>query len=200
MLASDPLNPVLHSFLIRQPSLDPIAHVEDSILRPDAHQHLQQLIVLQEVEPLELDSLLLQEMGERLGDGVELLDMVVEHELGVFVEVFGGLDEPLDVLHGLVDDGHELLGLGGQLLLGVLAGEDGEEAEELLLVVDRQLQQTREAVDVAEVVVALLPGEGAVLVVDYVEQDSRVLFDLLAELVVVVEDYDQRVLGQVLSF
>lgn len=200
MLASDPLNPVLHSFLIRQPSLDPIEHAEDSILRPDAHQHLQQLIVLQEVEPLELDPLLLQEMGERLGDGVELLDMVVEHEFGVFVEVFGGLDEPLDVLHGLVDDGHELLGLGGQLLLGVLAGEDGEEAEELLLVVDRQLQQTREAVDVAEVVVALLPGEGAVLVVDYVEQDSRVLFDLLAELVVVVEDYDQRVLVQVLSF
>lgn len=198
VLASNAFNSVLDSFLVCEPALDAIKHAEDGVFCSDAHEHFEQLVVLQEVEPLELDPFLLEEMGEGLGDGIELLDVVVEHEFGVFVEVFGGLDEPLDVLHGLVDDGHELLGLGGQLLLGVLAGEDGEEAEELLLVGDGQLEQSGEAVDAPEVVVALPAGEGAVLVVDDVEQDGRVLLDLLAQLVVVVEDDDQRVLVQVL--
>lgn len=55
------------------------------------------------------------------------------------------------------------------MLLRVLAGENGEETEKLLLVVDGEFQQACEIVDVPEIIIALLPGKRAVLVIDDVE-------------------------------
>lgn len=139
MLSSDTLDPVLNSFLVSEPALDAIKHAENGVLRANAHQYLQQLVILQKVKPLELHSLFFQKMSQGLRDGIELLDMVVEHELGVLVEVLGGFDQPFHVFHGFVDDGHKFLGLRGKLLLRVLAGEDGKQTQELFLVVDCEL-------------------------------------------------------------
>ena len=48
--------------------------------------------------------------------------------------------------------------------------------------------------------IAVLSGETAVFVVDYVHENSGLFLDLLSDVIVIVEDDDQRVLFKVLAF
>jgi hypothetical protein len=199
-LAAHALHAAPHALSVHQPPADPLEHAENGVICADAHQHFQQLVVLQEVEALELDPLLLKEVRQCLGESVELLDVRFEHGLGGLIEVFCGPDEPLHVLHGFLDDGRELLGLRGQLLLCVLAGEDGEQRDELFLVDDGQLKQPCQFVDAPEVAVAVPARKAAVLVVDDVQQHSAVLLDFPPQLIVVAEYDDQGEFLEVLPF
>ena len=48
--------------------------------------------------------------------------------------------------------------------------------------------------------IAVLSGETAIFVVDDVHENSGLFFDLLSDVIVIVEDDDQRVLFKVLAF
>lgn len=55
-------------------------------------------------------------------------------------------------------------------------------------------------VNVSEMFVAVLSGEAAVLMVDNVHEDGGLFFDLLTDVVIIVENDDEWVLIQVLTF
>lgn len=59
LLAAHALHAASHALFVHQPPADSLKHAENGVICADTHQHLQQLVVLEEVEALELDSFLL---------------------------------------------------------------------------------------------------------------------------------------------
>ena len=116
--------------------------------------------------------------------------MVVEHVAGVVVQVVGRLNQPLHVLHRLVQDVVEAFVLGWQLLFGVFSGQDREEGQKLVLVGDGEGQQLGQGMDVVEEAMACFTGKGAVLVVDDAQEGYGVLFHLPPQGVVIIENDD----------
>ena len=53
--ATDPLNTLLDSSLIDKPPPDAFKHPKNIVLAANAHKHLEQVIILQEVKPLKFD-------------------------------------------------------------------------------------------------------------------------------------------------
>jgi hypothetical protein len=124
--------------------------------------------------------------------------MRIQHGFGILVEIIRGFDQPLYVLHRLLQNSVKLFKLSRQLLFSVLAGENGKKRKKLFLMIDGKLQHFGERVDVPQISVALLPGGSTVLMIDDIKQNGSVLLNFLPQQIVVVEDDDQRVLVEVL--
>lgn len=78
MLSAYALDSFLYALCSQEPPFDSLKHSKNGVFCPNAHQHLEQLVVLEEVETLELDSFLLQKDGNGFRDGVKVLYVVVE--------------------------------------------------------------------------------------------------------------------------
>ncbi len=93
----------------------------------------------------------------------------------------------------------ELFVLAGEVLLGVFAGQHGEQAEELLLVLDHHSEQLCQLVYVLEVVGGLLPDERTILMVEYIDHNGGVLINFLPNMLVMLKNHNQRILLKSLS-
>jgi hypothetical protein len=122
-----------------------------------------------------------------------VLDVVEKQVLSRLVEVLSGFDQPSEIFHCFLQDGFKLFVLRHQLLLGVLGSQDGVQGEELFLMLDGKSEQFSQIGHVFQVLTAFFADERAVLVVEDVEQNGRVLINLPPHVVVRVKNVNQRV-------
>ncbi len=122
-----------------------------------------------------------------------MLNVVEKQILSRLVEVLSGFDQPSQVFHCFLQDGLELFVLGHQLFLGVLGSQDGVQGEELFLMLDGESEQFSQIGHVFQVLTALFADKRAILMVEDVEQNGRVLINLAPHMVVRVKNVNQRV-------
>jgi hypothetical protein len=199
-LPPNPLDPFFDSFFIRNPSLHSFKHPKDGIFSSNANQNLQEFIILQKIEPLKLDSLFFQEMRNCFGDGLELFDMIIEQYFSILIEIFSRFYKPFDIFHAFLKNRQKLFRLSRQLFLRIFARKNRKQTQKFLLMDNCQGKQFSQTIDISQMKIAFLSGKCSIFVINDIQQSSCVLLNLLTKLVVVVENYYQRVLVKIIAF